>query len=156
MKEKDEYMNLNQNDNFKKMNLNIFQKENDYYMKQNLSFNDIEEKNCKKSHFIRNISLIKTLNLCIIVFNLIHLIFFKLKFSFSIIRIILITLSYFTILLIDNLSKVITNIFSIRMLVFVIDAADLFLFCIENEYEKKKSFSFNENFQQCIFNDINT
>ena len=140
MKEKDEYMNLNQNDNFKKMNLNIFQKENDYYMKQNLSFNDIEEKNCKKSHFIRNINLIKSLNICIIFFNLIHLIFFKLKFSFSLIRIILIILSYFTILLIDNLSKVITNIFSIRMLVFLIDAADLFLFCVENHYEKKNHF----------------
>ena len=36
MKEKDEYMNLNQNDNFKKMNMNIFQKENDYYMKHEL------------------------------------------------------------------------------------------------------------------------
>ena len=133
-------MNLNQNENLKQGNMNIFQKENDYLMKKSLAFNDIEEKNCKTSHFIRNINLIKSVNIFIIIYNLIHLIFNKYNFLMGLIRIIVTILAYFTILLVENISKIITNIFSIRMLVFLIDSIDLLLFCFDNNYKNEYEF----------------
>ena len=139
MKVKDD-LNLNHNDNIKPGNMNIFQKENDYLMKKNLSFNDIEEKNCKTSHFIRNINLIKSVNLFIIIYNVIHLIFNKYNFLIALIRIIVTILAYFAILLLENISKIITNIFSIRMLVFFIDSIDLLLFCLDNNYINENEF----------------
>ena len=101
-----EDLNLNQNENLKQGNMNIFQKENDYLMKKSLAFNDIEEKNCKTSHFIRNINLIKSVNIFIIIYNLIHLIFNKYNFLMALIRIIVTILAYFTILLVENISKI--------------------------------------------------
>ena len=135
-----EDLNLNQNENLKQGNMNIFQKENDYLMKKSLAFNDIEEKNCKTSHFIRNINLIKSVNIFIIIYNLIHLIFNKYNFLMGLIRIIVTSLAYFTILLVENISKIITNIFSIRMLVFLIDSIDLLLFCFDNNYKNEYEF----------------
>ena len=135
-----EDLNLNQNENLKQGNMNIFQKENDYLMKKSLAFNDIEEKNCKTSHFIRNINLIKSVNIFIIIYNLIHLIFNKYNFLMALIRIIVTILAYFTILLVENISKIITNIFSIRMLVFLIDSIDLLLFCFDNNYKNEYEF----------------
>ena len=140
---------LNINHNLKNPNMNIFQKENDYHMKKNLSFNDIEEKNCKKSHFIRNISLIKSVNVCIIIYNLIHLLFNQYNFSIMLIRLLVTILAYFTILLVENISKIITNIFSIRILVFLIDTIDLFLFCKENNYQEENNF-----FSMRIFHNV--
>ena len=139
MKVKDD-LNLNHNDNIKPGNMNIFQKENDYLMKKSLAFNDIEEKNCKTSHFIRNINLIKSVNLFIIIYNVIHLIFNKYNFLIALIRIIVTILAYFAILLLENISKIITNIFSIRMLVFFIDSIDLLLFCFDNNYKNEYEF----------------
>ena len=139
MKGKDD-LNLNRSDNLKPGNMNIFQKENDYLMKKSLAFNDIEEKNCKTSHFIRNINLIKSVNIFIIIYNLIHLIFNKYNFLMALIRIIVTILAYFTILLVENISKIITNIFSIRMLVFLIDSIDLLLFCFDNNYKNEYEF----------------
>ena len=135
-----EDLNLNQNENLKQGNMNIFQKENDYLMKKNLSFNDIEEKNCKTSHFIRNINLIKSVNIFIIIYNLIHLILNKYNFFIGLIRVIVTILAYFTILLVENISKILTNIFSIRMLVFLIDSIDLLLFCLDNNYINENEF----------------
>ena len=136
-------------------NKNIFQKSNFYKMKKNLTFPDYTEKRCKRNLFIRNLDMLKTLNIYILINNILEFIDFKNnKIISNILRIPLLILNVYVILFISRINKLLNNKFFIRILIFISDKVNFVIFCKQNSSTKNDFFSlkiFNSIFISTIF-----